>query len=318
MDALWSDVSEFQVPVDDSYPYEVLAIRSDDGTYRDHNWTANYGWARRALAFGKLKILIVYLVYRPNWRDELAVIKDMMGTPPDQSVVMVDVESWNGQITGDHSVGINALVAELTHWIGPRRVIGYGNTGDLNSIWPTKPQGMRLVIAGYGSNPDYPGKLAHQFTDGIYGGPIRVPPFGMADVNCADGYDVEQLAEALGLNLSTRYAGRERPMLHLEPTTTTTGTPDATWTSREETITMVGPVGGWAGRQLVHFTPGNGGAWIQEAWFGPSGTHVVSPDKPTLVKQFDTQGWEAPKGSRVFVIRFASRSLGSLTLETEH
>lgn len=117
---------------------------------------------------------------------------------------------------------------------------------------------------------------------------------------------------------SLTHLGRERPMLHLEPTTTSTGTPDATWTPREETITMVGPVGGWAGRQLVHFTPGNGGAWVQEAWFGPSGTHVVSPDKPTLVKQFDTQGWEAPSGSRVFVIRFASRSLGSLTLETEH
>ena len=33
-DTLYADVSEWQRPVDDSYPYRVIAIRSNDGTYR--------------------------------------------------------------------------------------------------------------------------------------------------------------------------------------------------------------------------------------------------------------------------------------------
>ena len=33
-------------------------------------------------------------------------------------------------------------------------------------LWPNKPPGLRLVIAAYGHNPPYPGKVAHQYTDG--------------------------------------------------------------------------------------------------------------------------------------------------------
>ena len=34
-DTLYADVSEWQVGVNDTYPYPVLCIRSNDGTYRD-------------------------------------------------------------------------------------------------------------------------------------------------------------------------------------------------------------------------------------------------------------------------------------------
>jgi hypothetical protein len=37
IDTLFADVSEFQVPVNDSYPYRVLSVRVCDGTYQDHN-----------------------------------------------------------------------------------------------------------------------------------------------------------------------------------------------------------------------------------------------------------------------------------------
>src|SRR6185503_2299107 len=201
MDTIWSDVSEWQVPVDDSYPYQVLAIRSNDGTYRDKDFAANHAWSRRALDTGKLRALLIYLVYRPNWADELATLRDVVGTPHPKCAVMIDVESWGGQITGDQSPGINNLHHGIGSWLGDmRRVIGYGNVGDLNRLWPVKPPGVRLVIAAYGSNPDYPGKLGHQFTDGATADHLLVSPFGYADVNSADGYDITAFCAALGLD----------------------------------------------------------------------------------------------------------------------
>lgn len=200
MDVLWSDVSEHQVPVDDSYPFEALAIRSNDGTYKDKDFPTNYAWATTALDSGRLCALIIYMVYRPNWQQTLDATKAIVGTPHPQTAFMIDVESWDGQITGDNSDGINRLYWGLADWLGdPARVIGYGNTGDLNTLWPTKPDGLRLIVAGYGTNPNYPGKLGHQFTDGQVGGPLLVPPFGAADVNSADGYDLSSFCAALGL-----------------------------------------------------------------------------------------------------------------------
>lgn len=204
-DTLWSDVSEWQVPVDDSYPYQVLAIRSNDGTYRDNHFSENYQWACRALDSGRLAILIIYLVYRPNWQDDLATLKSVVGTPHPGTVFMLDVESWGAQIGGDNSDAINRLYWGVCDWLGTseqsgtRRVLGYGNANDINTLWPTRPAGLGLVIAAYGANPDYPGKIAHQFTDGVYGGPIWVPPFGDADVNSADGLDITALQAAFGL-----------------------------------------------------------------------------------------------------------------------
>jgi hypothetical protein len=81
-------------------------------------------------------------------------------------------------------------------------VIGYGNAGDLNKLWPHRPPGIRLVIAAYGRNPPYPGKIAHQYTDGSgFGGglPEGAPPFGRCDMNSADGLAAEEYARACGI-----------------------------------------------------------------------------------------------------------------------
>jgi hypothetical protein len=61
-------------------------------------------------------------------------------------------------------------------------VVGYGNVGDLNGLWPQKPTGIRLIVANYSFNPSYPGKFAHQFADNHV-----TPPFGPCDINSADG-----------------------------------------------------------------------------------------------------------------------------------
>jgi hypothetical protein len=194
-DVLFADVSSWQCVVNDEYPHPVLSIRSNDGTYRDPHFAANYAWATKALDSGKLKALIVYHVYRPNWVDTFNTIKSMIGTPHPRVAVMIDVESWNGQIAGDQSSNINSLYMRLVEWIGnPARVIAYGNKGDLDSLWPNKPKGIRLVVASYGRNVDYPGKLAHQFADNY-----DTPPFGPCDGNSADGYTIDQFCAAIGI-----------------------------------------------------------------------------------------------------------------------
>ncbi len=192
-DTLYADVSEWQVASTTVTPYPVLCIRSNDGTYRDRRWRNNYDWCVRNVDSGRLTFFIVYFVWRPNWRQTVEVFKSQIGTPHPRMAVMLDVESWGGQIRGNQSAGINAAHDAVGAFVGsPKKVIGYGNVGDLNNLWPTKPPGIRLVVAAYGHNPPYPGgKVAHQYTDGSgYGGglPEGAPPFGNCDTNSADGY----------------------------------------------------------------------------------------------------------------------------------
>ena len=204
-DTLFADVSEWQRPVDDSYPYQVLSIRVSDGTYRDHNFAANYSWMRSALDSGRLVFGIVYTYCRPNWLANATTVRAMIdangGVHP-RIALMLDVEQ-GGNPLGDGSDWINLLYGNLADYTGDRaRIIGYGNVGDLNRMWRTKPGGIRLVVAAYGSNPDYPGKVAHQYTDGSgfgFGLPQGAPPFGNCDMNSADGLDPVQFAAACGI-----------------------------------------------------------------------------------------------------------------------
>jgi hypothetical protein len=206
VDTLFCDISEFQVPVDDSYPYQVLSIRVCDGTYQDHNFAANYAWMRRALDSGKLKFGIVYTYVRPsdwaaNGQTVMAMIDANGGLHP-RVALMLDVEA-GGNPGGDQSVPINNLFNLLAEYAGsPARIIGYGNVSDLNTCWPTKPSGIRLIVAGYGANPSYPGKVAHQYTDGTgFGGglPEGASPFGTCDMNSADGLSPDDFAAACGI-----------------------------------------------------------------------------------------------------------------------
>lgn len=323
MTVQWADVSEYQCPVDDRYPFPVLAIRSNDGTYKDHKFSQNYTWACRKLAAGRLSILIVYCVYRTNWLDVANTMRSMIGTPHPRMVAMIDVESWQGQITGDQSEGINRLYWALADWLGnPRRVIGYGNKGDLDMLWPTRPPGVRLVVASYGRLPTYPGMIAHQYSDCA-----PVAPFGACDINSANDIDLAGLAAAFGLDERTTHF-RERNVLRLDATAPQLdGQPNGDWPNIEECVSLVGPAGGWSGRQVVHVHSGYGGMFIQEAWWqgGPAnGTHVVNrydahaKQGGAFLPQLSSAFWEAPLESRGFIFRYTSRARGSLTIETEH
>jgi hypothetical protein len=213
-DTIYADVSEWQVPVNDRYQHRVLCIRSNDGDHRDRNWSMNYSWCQSRCDDGELDFFIAYFVWRRNWRQTVDTLKAMVGEPHPRMAVMIDVEGWGGQITGDQSEGINRAYWAVADWLGePRRVIGYGNIGDLNRLWPVKPEGIRLVIAAYGTNPDYPGKVAHQYTDDHrYGNattlPNGAPPFGNCDMNSADGLTPAQFAAACGLQSVMGFAQR--------------------------------------------------------------------------------------------------------------
>ena len=205
-DTLFADVSYFQVPVDDSYPYPILSIRSNDGTFRDPRFAQNYAWVRRSLDSGRLRVGIVYCYVRPNWLETANTLRDMIdssgGLHP-RVVLMLDVES-GGNPPGDGSDWINRTYANLVEYTGgnARRVIGYANAADFFGLWRTRPPGLQVIGAGYGSNPNLPGQIAHQYTDGSgYGGglPEGAPPFGNCDMNSADGLSADQFAARCGI-----------------------------------------------------------------------------------------------------------------------
>jgi hypothetical protein len=237
-DTIYPDVSEFQAPVDDSFlaatytesgqqfPYRWLCIRSNDGDHVDENFAPNYAWATKQLDAGNLDGLIVYYYWRPDGSgltNHMQLVNSQGGPHP-QMVSMMDVESGDGNGSADVSTQLNTEYSTLAGWLGnAARVIGYGNQGDLASMWPTSPNGLMVVVAGYGSNPNLPNQIAHQYTNGQgYGGglPEGVPPWPSCDMNSADGYTPTQLAVALGISGAT-------PSQPVEPITPPTPAPAA-------------------------------------------------------------------------------------------
>jgi len=222
-DTLWADVSEFQVPVDDSYaqatytdqdqqwPYRWISIRSNDGDHIDDHFTENYQWCVTACQNGWLDGFFVYFYWRPGSADvdtHMQLVQDQGGPHP-KMVSMMDVES-GGNPGGDQSSELNDEYTRLTTWLGDeRRVVGYANINDEKTMWQTKPiPNTPFIIAAYGANPNdatvY--KFAHQYTDGQgYGGglPEGAPPFGNCDMNSADGLSPSQLASILGVGDNT-------------------------------------------------------------------------------------------------------------------
>lgn len=213
VDTLFADVSYFQAPVDDSYPHAILSFRSNDGTFRDANFGRNYRWCVRQVEAGRLACFIVYFYWRPNWEQTVGIHREMVeaaGGPHPKMISMIDVES-GGNPGGDQSAGINGSYYELAEWLGdPRRVIGYANTADFNTMWRTRPDGLRVIGAGYGRNPNLPGQIAHQYTDGQgFGGglPEGAPPFGNCDMNAANGMSPTDFAAACGVGTQEEFMG---------------------------------------------------------------------------------------------------------------
>jgi hypothetical protein len=201
-----TDVSYYQDAVNDDYPHHWFIFRGCDGTFVDPKFSVNHAWAKKATASGKLAGFTVYVVYRPGV-NVLDVLKGIVGLPHPKLTVMIDVESWSGQIRGDYSAGITALANGLAAWLGDkRRVLAYGNQGDLANLYPDRPSWLRLVVASYGSvKPNVHNMIGWQYSDGESrwpvptGYPRSTPPFGRCDHNVFPGLSPSQLADALGV-----------------------------------------------------------------------------------------------------------------------
>lgn len=220
---VWPDVSEHQGrPVDDTMPHRLLAYRVNDGTYVDRQFRVNDTWARRTR---RLVGYLAYLVWPRSvgwstWQATLAAYQAELGDDHrPRLVVLVDVESWGrADLARNHSADLEALRQALVAWLGSlrpawqrrwpvralyrsadnRRVVGYGNRGDLLTMSPGV-KWRSVILADYSSSPT-PRTLgpwrviARQYTSSG-----SCPPFGSpCDLNRAQ-LGPRRLARALGL-----------------------------------------------------------------------------------------------------------------------
>jgi hypothetical protein len=203
-DTIFADVSYYQAAADNSYPYRVLSIRSNDGNFRDPKFYQNYRWCVDAVESGRLEFFIVYFYWRTSSGDVDTHV-DMVtraGGPHPKMVTMIDLES-GGNPGGDWSGELNNEFNRLAGWLGnPLRVIAYANRSDYQNMWRNHPASLRWVGAGYPTNPNLPNQIAHQYTNGVInagGLPLGAPPFGNCDMNSANGLSPEEFAAACGV-----------------------------------------------------------------------------------------------------------------------
>jgi hypothetical protein len=186
------DISQYQPPVDNRYPHEWLIFRACfGGDYLDPNAARNLAWCLDARESGTIRGFTVYVVFLPGETMGILRILDQLNVP-DDCVLMVDAENWNGQayqISGDHSDELNTFATKLRVRQQGRAdlVWAYGNRGPDLAIWPRKPKWLRWVVASYGgTKPDVPNMAGWQYTNGQYsvpGYPNSTPPFGRCDHN---------------------------------------------------------------------------------------------------------------------------------------
>lgn len=188
-----TDVSYFQAKISNAYKRAFVIFRACDGSFVDPNAVANNTWCkanvgkRRGLAV--LRVFGVYGVYEPGV-DTAGVMQRTLGAAHAKQFAMLDVESWGGKITGDHSTEIQAQVDSLTKWVGnnPARVVVYGNLSDLASIAPKLHPDVSFIVAGYSATrPVHTRMIGWQYSDGTTrwqhpaGAPISSAPFGNCD-----------------------------------------------------------------------------------------------------------------------------------------
>lgn len=234
-DTLYADVSQFQSPVTSAYTangYQVLAIRSNDGTYVDANFAANYQWCVQSVNAGQLAFFIVYYYWRPGGTGVSThqQLVSAQGGPHPLMVSMMDVESGDGNGAADVSDQLTSEYNQLGSWLSnPARVIGYANSYDYYSMWPSHPPNLHLVAAGYGQSPNLPNQIAHQYTDGTGFGaasglPDGAPPWVSCDMNSADGLSVGAFAGLVGVGATPPPAPAPTPAPPTPVSVTTTVT----------------------------------------------------------------------------------------------
>lgn len=213
--------------------YKLLwaIYRVCDGTYVDQMYRLNDTFARTR------KRLLGYFCYSVwprsvgscTWQDCFETLKQQLGTHHRRRMVLMDdVESWNrDDLRHDFSAGLEAKRQAEVQWLhslrpkwqrskllrrwymsrDERRVVGYGNRGDLSLMAgdSTKVKWKFIIIADYTPGVATPRVykgwkvIARQHTNGVVGDePHGTPPFNTCDMNVGTSGPVRQ-ARRLGL-----------------------------------------------------------------------------------------------------------------------
>lgn len=243
MGTFWADVSQYQRVVDDSYPHRVFSFRTNSGDKLDTNAAVNLAWGLRALADGRIDVLIPYYFFRPAqancdlWRE----VVSRSGSIHPRIVCMVDVEGANGSVRGDNSAEINDEVQRVQGWLGGSRVIGYLNPNADPGLWRSRPN-IPLVVPHYNGTPgqsyDFPNRFAHQYSDGV-----PCAPFGACDANYT-ALSIPELLTLFGITKGATtmgdvvregagqlhpFPGKIRQINHPENVNESTRSPEAAW-----------------------------------------------------------------------------------------
>lgn len=215
------DVSSWNPKINTDYQEPFVILRSNDGTYRDRDYWANIATVLSMLGKGRLAFWGTYFVWETNWADTVGTFLLQVGRNSlrPRMFVSIDVENWGGKITGDHSAGINAareaIIAHLNglrprgtrrlmRYKDRRRVLIYGNAGDLATIAPHVGD-AGLIVADWDGPSYMPRQVLQQVSDRAV-----VPPFGPCDLDRATGVTIGQLAKRLGVSVSRQYLARHR------------------------------------------------------------------------------------------------------------
>lgn len=187
---LWADVSKYQLPVNNSYAHPFLSYKASQSTTEiDQNCHPNTVWGDHNSGPGLRMVGHQgYLVWYPGNEAAQARLFSTAVLAGPYFAWMLDVESWSGSITGDHSVQLVQLAEAMADLFGAQRGEVYGNQGDLDTIFPTRPHWLKVHKARYSATPPSQPFDSWQYSDG---GPDPVPagyprssaPFGPCDHN---------------------------------------------------------------------------------------------------------------------------------------
>lgn len=325
--------------------FDFLSVKVSEAIGSSFVETGSADWVRRGRAAGLLCLGYHYL--RPgNIATQARVFADALKRAGDHLPGVLDAEALAAdKVTPTLTIGMirefytaaRALGAEIPFLYLPRwywQRIGSPNLAGLPILWassyPSRQQAPASVLYDL---------IGPERWNAYGGGVVGVLQFSetaqvagrIIDVNAYPGRR-ESFAALIGAPtpMSVRRSMEPAMVYRIDPTPTPSTAKDGDrpagdWPTVEHTITSPGPAGGWRGRILQHFTPGNSGAFIQEAWSGPaSGAHhYVDRYDPATGKgglyapAFVTQSWELPAGDRFLVLRLATRTLGSVAPEVE-
>lgn len=190
----WADVSEYQPPIDGTYPYPKFGFRADTGSRLDVNARAN--WSYCVAHPDHIRVAVAYVVFKPG--QSAAIMSRLRGAfgsicPPNM-VPEIDMESGSGFAgPGNHSAEANDLMGQLAAWTGQQpQTQGYANGNDWAGNWPTPPAWMKRRLAAYSTSPTPAGYYARQYYGALpYGSPAgwprSCPPFGSyVDMNATE------------------------------------------------------------------------------------------------------------------------------------